>query len=75
MLLTVIGTIADTLKEYLKDSQALMLVIASIMALIGAIRVYRKWQDGDRDVSFTAAAWFGSSLFMTLVPTIIQELF
>ena len=61
--------------DYFEPIKTVVFVIAGIIALIGAIRVYTKWQMGDPDVMSTAASWFGSAVFLIVAVTIIQGIF
>lgn len=53
----------------------LMYGIGAILALIGAVRVYQKWSNGHPDTGSTAAAWFGSCIFLVVVTTVIKSFF
>lgn len=37
-----------------------MYAIGAVVGLIGAVKVYQKWNQGDQDTSKIAASWFGS---------------
>jgi hypothetical protein len=52
-----------------------MYAIGAIVGLIGAVKVYQKWNSGDQDTSKVAAAWFGSCIFLVVVATIIKSFF
>lgn len=53
----------------------LMYAIGAVVGLIGAVKVYQKWNSGDQDTSKVAAAWFGSCIFLVVVSTIIKSFF
>ncbi|TXI80269.1 MAG: DUF4134 domain-containing protein [Crocinitomicaceae bacterium] len=53
----------------------LMYAVGAILGLIGAIRVYQKWSNGHPDTGQTAAAWFGSCVFLVVVATVIRSFF
>jgi hypothetical protein len=53
----------------------LMYAIGAIVGLIGAVKVYSKWNHGDHDTSKVAAAWFGSCIFLVVVATILKSFF
>src|ERR1035438_6102281 len=42
----------------------LMYAVGAILGLIGAVKVYQKWNHGDHDTGKVAAAWFGSCIFL-----------
>jgi hypothetical protein len=52
-----------------------MYAVGAILGLIGAVRVYQKWNHGDHDTSKVAAAWFGSCIFLVIVATVIRSFF
>ncbi|MGN7824871.1 DUF4134 domain-containing protein [Chitinophaga sp. 22536] len=53
----------------------LMYAVGAILGLIGAIRVYQKWSNGHPDTGSTAAAWFGSCVFLVIVATVLRSFF
>src|SRR6478752_3741989 len=53
----------------------LMYAVGAILGLIGAVKVYQKWNAGDHDTGKTAAAWFGSCVFLVVVVTVIKAFF
>lgn len=65
----------DQVKGYFTDGTSLMYAIGAIVGLIGAVKVYQKWNSGDNDTSKVAAAWFGSCIFLVVVATIIKSFF
>jgi hypothetical protein len=53
----------------------LMYAVGAILGLIGAVKVYQKWNHGDHDTGKVAAAWFGSCIFLVVVATVIKSFF
>ncbi|MFT3948156.1 MAG: DUF4134 domain-containing protein [Agriterribacter sp.] len=53
----------------------LMYAVGAILGLIGAVRVYQKWSNGHPDTGSTAAAWFGSCVFLVIVATVLKSFF
>lgn len=53
----------------------LMYAIGAIVGLVGAVKVYNKWNAGDHDTGKVAAAWFGSCVFLVVVATVIKSFF
>ncbi|MGN6493163.1 MAG: DUF4134 domain-containing protein [Agriterribacter sp.] len=53
----------------------LMYAIGAVVGLIGAVKVYQKWNQGDQDTSKVAASWFGSCVFLVVVATVIRSFF
>jgi len=62
-------------RSYFEAGTNLMYAIGAILGLIGAVKVYSKWNAGDQDTSKVAAAWFGSCIFLVVVATIIKSFF
>src|SRR5687768_15747102 len=67
---------ADTMvRSYFEVGINLMYGIGAIVGLIGAIKVYNKWSNGHPDTGQTAAAWFGSCIFLVIVATVLRSFF
>ena len=62
-------------RGYFASGTNLMYAIGAIVGLIGAVKVYNKWNAGDHDTGKVAAAWFGSCVFLVLVATVIKSFF
>jgi hypothetical protein len=62
-------------RSYFDSGTTLMYGIGALVGLIGAVKVYQKWNSGDQDTSKVAAAWFGSCIFLVVVATIIKSFF
>ena len=62
-------------RSYFATGTNLMYAIGAIVGLIGAIKVYQKWNSGDQDTGKVAAAWFGSCVFLVVVATVIKSFF
>jgi hypothetical protein len=62
-------------RSYFDSGTTLMYAIGALLGLIGAVKVFQKWNAGDQDTSKVAAAWFGSCIFLVVVATIIKSFF
>lgn len=62
-------------RSYFSTGTNLMYAIGAIVGLIGAVKVYQKWNSGDHDTGKVAAAWFGSCVFLVIVATVIKSFF
>lgn len=62
-------------RSYFESGTQLMYAVGSLLGLIGAVKVYQKWNAGDQDTSKVAASWFGSCIFLVVVATIIRSFF
>jgi hypothetical protein len=64
-----------TVRSYFDAGTNLMYAIGAILGLIGAVKVYQKWNHGDHDTGKVAAAWFGSCIFLVIVATVLKSFF
>ena len=55
-------------RSYFAAGTNLMYAVGAVLGLIGAVKVYSKWNSGDPDTSKVAAAWFGSCVFLVCSP-------
>ena len=62
-------------RSYFDAGTNLMYAVGAIVGLIGAVKVYQKWNSGDQDTGKVAAAWFGSCVFLVVVATVIKSFF
>ena len=62
-------------RSYFASGTNLMYAVGAIVGLIGAVKVYQKWNSGDQDTGRVAAAWFGSCVFLVVVATVIKSFF
>ncbi|MGC4038722.1 MAG: DUF4134 domain-containing protein [Chitinophagaceae bacterium] len=62
-------------RSYFDAGTNLMYGVGAILGLIGAVKVYQKWNSGDPDTGKVAAAWFGSCVFLVVVATVIKSFF
>jgi hypothetical protein len=62
-------------RSYFDSGTTLMYAIGALVGLIGAVKVFQKWNAGDQDTNKVAAAWFGSCIFLVVVATIIKSFF
>jgi hypothetical protein len=62
-------------RSYFDNGTLLMYAVGALLGLIGAVKVYQKWNAGDPDTGKVAAAWFGSCIFLVVVTTVIRSFF
>lgn len=62
-------------RSYFDAGTNLMYAVGAVLGLIGAVKVYQKWNSGDPDTGKVAAAWFGSCVFLVVVATVIRSFF
>ncbi|MBK0378538.1 DUF4134 domain-containing protein [Mucilaginibacter segetis] len=62
-------------KSYFSTGTQLMYAIGAIVGLVGAVKVYKKWNDGEHDTGKVASSWFGSCIFLVVVATVLKSFF
>lgn len=65
----------DKVKSYFDTGCDLMYAIGAVVGIIGAIKVFNKWNAGEPDTNKVAAAWFGSCIFLVVVATVLKSFF
>ncbi|PWS32198.1 DUF4134 domain-containing protein [Pedobacter paludis] len=70
-----IESAATQVNGYFGVGTKLMYALGAVLGLIGAVKVYTKWNSGEPDTSKVAASWFGSCIFLVVVTTIIKSFF
>lgn len=70
-----INSATSQVKGYFDTGCNLMYAIGAVTGIIGAIKVYQKWNHGDHDTGKVAAAWFGSCVFLVVVATVLKSFF
>jgi hypothetical protein len=63
------------IRSYFGTGTDLMYAIGAVIGLIGAIKVYQKWNSGDHDTGKVASAWIGSCIFLVIVATVLESFF
>jgi hypothetical protein len=70
-----ISEATDKVKSYFDTGCDLMYAIGAVIGIIGAVKVYSKWNAGEPDTNKVAAAWFGSCIFLVVVATVLKSFF
>lgn len=52
-----------------------ILVGGAIVAIIGAVRIYYKWSNGDEYIEKDVMLWAGGILFLVLIQFFIKSVF
>ena len=65
---------ASEIKGYLEPITNLMYAIGIIVGVIGGIRIYIKWNNGD-EINKDIMGWGGAFIFLMLVPTVVKAFF
>lgn len=70
-----INAATTQVRSYFQSGVNLMYAIGAIVGLIGAVKVFNKWNSGEPDTGKVAAAWFGSCVFLVIVATVLTSFF
>jgi hypothetical protein len=70
-----IDAAANSVKSVFGNVSNLILIIGAVVGLVGGIRVYIKWNNGDNDVNKSLVGWIGSCVFLVLVAVILKAFF
>ena len=62
---------AGTIKKSYPTVKTLIYAVAGITGLVGGVRIYNKWTNGDQDINKEIVGWGGAALFISLVPTVV----
>lgn len=65
----------NKVRGYFDTGCDLMYAIGAVVGIIGAIKVFNKWNAGEPDTNKVAAAWFGSCIFLVVVATVLKSFF
>lgn len=65
----------NQVKSYFDTGTNLMYAIGAVVGLVGAIKVYKKWSDGEHDTGKVASSWFGACIFLVVVSTVLKSFF
>ncbi|WP_410477225.1 DUF4134 domain-containing protein [Pedobacter jeongneungensis] len=65
----------NQVRSYFATGTNLMYAIGAVMGIIGAVKVYQKWNAGEPDTGKVAAAWFGSCVFLVIVTSVLKSFF
>lgn len=66
---------ATEIKSYWDPIKLIIQAIGGVVGLIGGIRIYNKWQNGDQDINKELVGWGGSALFLIIVPQFVSSFF
>ncbi|MFC5410716.1 DUF4134 family protein [Larkinella bovis] len=70
-----LNSAAQTIRGYGQSANTIVLAIGVIVGLVGAIRVYSKWHNGDPDTMKSVTGWFGAAMFLVAVGAILTSFF
>jgi len=70
-----INEASNKVRSYFDAGANLMYAIGAVIGIIGAVKVYQKWNAGEPDTGKVAAAWFGSCVFLVVVTSVLKSFF
>jgi hypothetical protein len=70
-----ISAASETLKSYVPAIKTLVQAIGAVVGLVGGIRIYNKWNNGDQDVNKEIMGWGGACIFLIVMPEVISGFF
>lgn len=70
-----INAAESQVRGYFDVGTKLMTTIGAVTGIIGALKVYSKWNHGDPDTTKVAASWFGSCIFLVVVAAVLRGFF
>ncbi|WP_225986657.1 DUF4134 domain-containing protein [Rufibacter sp. LB8] len=65
----------NKVRGYFDTGVSLMYAVGAVVGLIGAVKVYQKWNAGEPDTGKVAGSWFGSCIFLVIVATVLRSFF
>jgi len=70
-----INAAESQVRGYFETGTKLMTTIGAVTGIIGAVKVYNKWNQGEPDTAKVAASWFGSCIFLVVVAQVLKGFF
>lgn len=70
-----LNTAASDIRAYVPGIIKLLYAVGIIVGIVGGIRIYNKWTNGDQDINKEIVGWTGACVFLLAVPTFIQAIF
>lgn len=65
----------ELVRAYFDDGITLLYAIGAVLGLVGAVKVYSRWSQGDTETTKLAASWFGACIFLVVVATVLKSFF
>lgn len=73
--LTEFGEARNQLSSSFFSALDCALVLAFILAMFGAIRIYHNWQMGQKEITVDIAGWFFAAIFMVVAGIFLRAVF
>ena len=72
---TALNGLTNDMEAYMDPITTVVYVVAALIGLVGALRVYIAWQQGKDNVMSSATGWFGACLFILIANTVLRAMF
>lgn len=66
---------AQTLQDYVPLIKTLVQSIGGVVGLVGGVRIYNKWNNGDQDINKELMGWGGACIFLIVMPEVVSGFF
>lgn len=73
--ITALSSANSTIRSYWDPMKLIIAGIGAIVGVVGAVRVFNKWNSGDNNIGKEVVAWGGSALFLVIAPSFIGSFF
>lgn len=70
-----LGNANQSLRDATGTLSTLIYAVGGIVGVIGGLRIFNKWNNGDQDINKELVGWGGAALFLFLAPTIMTAFF
>ncbi|MDF7821857.1 DUF4134 family protein [Runella sp. MFBS21] len=67
--------LTSDLQSYIDPVTTVVYVVAAVIGLVGALKVYVNWQNGKENVMASATGWLGACLFLLIANTVLRAMF
>lgn len=67
--------LTSSLDAYIDPVTTVVYVVAAVVGLVGALRVFVNWQNGKDNVMASATGWLGACLFLLVANTVLRAMF
>lgn len=72
---TAISNAAGEIKDYWDPIKLILQAVGGIVGLIGGLRIYNKWTNGDQDINKEILGYGGAMVFLIVVPEFVSAFF
>lgn len=72
---TALDGLTNDMEAYMDPITTVVYIVAALIGLVGALRVYIAWQQGKDNVMASATGWFGACLFILIANTVLRAMF